>query len=488
MTCPACGSPLGGFGLPENALLEDGKIRLEGVLGQGGFGITYSARSVALGIPVAVKEFFPEGSTRRGTQLVPPTTLMGQGFVETKDRFLEEARLLARFQHPGVVRVYDAFSENNTAYLVMERLKGETLLSRLTRVGTLPPREVESLALELLDALEAVHGAGLLHRDLKPDNVFLTPDARAVLIDFGSARGFTSTKTVQHTRLVTPGYAAPEQYASSARFGPYTDLYGLSATLFHAATGEMPPSATDRFVGTLLPPLPPDLGSGLRMAIGLGLRLNVSERPQSVHDFLETIRGSGETVHDTGGPMHSPNRPVRGTGSSPAKTVRVDAILPPASSSSPRAPGPSTPGSSTPGSRTQGSSLSGPNPRVNPQAERVLYRSGNVILTTHFLTIGAETVPLRQFSRVDLERSFSQSSQIGSYGCMGCMGVMFLLFIPPVGAFLIVVSVLAAFISRVAQREVYHVSLRGPRGRVRVMSTADKAEAEALLKELTKIV
>jgi serine/threonine protein kinase len=454
VTCPACGSPLAGFGLPERTLLEDGKIQLEGVLGQGGFGITYSARSVALGIPVAVKEFFPEGSTRRGTQLVPPTTLMGQGFGETKDRFLEEARLLARFQHPGVVRVYDAFSENNTAYLVMERLEGETLLSRLTRVGTLPPREIESLALEILDALRAVHSAGLLHRDLKPDNVFLRPDGRAVLIDFGSARGFTSTKTVQHTRLVTPGYAAPEQYASSARFGPYTDLYGLAATLFHAATGQMPPSATDRFIGTPLPPLPPGLGVGLRVAIERSLHLNVSERPQSVHDFLKVIQD------------------LSGTGSNPVNPTRVDAVLPPPK------PNPKSPKPKQSTSR----------PHTNPHAERVIYRGGNVILTTRYLTVGAETVPLSQFSRVDLERSFSQSAQMGNYGCVGCLGVLLLLLTPPFGAFLIVISVIATFVSRVARREVYHVSLRGPHGRVRVMGTTDKSRAEALLQELTKIV
>ncbi len=475
MTCPACGSPLAGFGLPERTLLEDGKIQLEGVLGQGGFGITYSARSVALGIPVAVKEFFPEGSTRRGTQLVPPTTLMGQGFGETKDRFLEEAQLLARFQHPGVVRVYDAFSENNTAYLVMERLEGETLLSRLTRVGKLPPREVEALALEILDALLAVHLAGLLHRDLKPDNVFLTMDGRAVLIDFGSARGFTSTKTVQHTRLVTPGYAAPEQYASSARFGPYTDLYGLAATLFHSATGQMPPSATDRFIGTPLPELPPGLSAGLGTAIEHGLRLNVTERPQSVRDFLWMIQSSSQTVRNgsTSTALSSP----ASSRADPIKTVRVDTILPP-STLGPRPSGPRTP---VPKPSSAG-------PRVPPNAERVIYRAGNVILTTHYLTVGAETVPLSQFSRVDLERSFSPSAQMGSYGCVGCFGLMMLLVIPPFGAFLIVISVVAAFISRVARREVYHVSLRGPQGRVRVMGTSDKSEAEALLQELVKIV
>lgn len=515
LTCSACGSPLGGFVLPQDALLADGKLRLERVLGQGGFGITYAAVSVALGIPVAVKEFFPEGSTRRGTQLVPPTTLLGQGFTETMNRFLEEAQLLARFQHPGVVRVYDAFSENNTAYLVMEKLDGETLGARLSRVGTLPSGEIESLALELLDALAAVHDAGLLHRDLKPDNLFLRPDGHAVLIDFGSARGFSGSKTVQHTRLVTPGYAAPEQYASSARFGPYTDLYGLAATLFHTATGQMPPSATDRFIGAPLPALPTSLGAGLRAAIERGLTLSVAERPQTVAAFVGMIRGSSANNSvSVIGPMLEEKRrwyrqllwiarqrgykegwvshrysdkfnewPMDGMKSLPPEPAMAD-VLDFVKASKPQFL-PKT--VQLPPSASQSQSGQSRSSQA-ASAERVIYRSGNVILTTRYLTIGTETVPLLRFSRVDLERSFSQSAQLGSYGCLGCTGVLLLMVFPPVGAFLIVFSVIAAFISRVARNEVFHVSLRGPQGRVRVMSTNDKREAEALLEELVKLV
>jgi serine/threonine-protein kinase len=444
VTCAACGSPLSGFGLPENALLSDGKIRLERVLGQGGFGITYAAQSTALGIPVAVKEFFPEGSTRRGTLLVPPTTLLGQGFQETKTRFLDEARLLAQFHHRGVVRVYDVFEDNNTAYLVMEKLEGETLGENLLRAGPLGAQQAERLALELLDALKTVHDAGLLHRDLKPDNVFLTRDGRTVLIDFGSARTF-STRTVQHTRLVTPGYAAPEQYASSAKFGPYTDLYGLAATLHHAVTGQAPPTATDRFVGINLPPLPNTLSGGLRAAIERGMALPVAERPQTVTDFLRLVRGSDN-----------------------AKTVRVDDILPPVRSR----------GASKPWADAAG---------AEPEVERVLYRAANTILTTHYVTLNQETAPLSRFTRVDLEREMIRpgANQAGNFGCLGCLGVL-LLPIPVVGIPIILMAILGSFITRVGGREVYHVTLRNLRERWRVMSTADRQEAEALLKELTK--
>jgi serine/threonine-protein kinase len=447
VTCDACGSPLSGFGLPENALLSDGKIQLERVLGQGGFGITYAARSTALGIPVAVKEFFPEGSTRRGTLLVPPTTLLGQGFQETKTRFLDEARLLAQFHHRGVVRVYDVFEDNNTAYLVMEKLEGETLGENLLRAGPLGAQQAERLALELLDALSAVHDAGLLHRDLKPDNVFLTRDGRTVLIDFGSARTFTTAQTMQHTRLVTPGYAAPEQYASSAKFGPYTDLYGLAATLYHAVTGQAPPTATDRFVGINLPPLPNTLSGGLRAAIERGMALPVAERPQTVTDFLRLVRGSDN-----------------------AKTVRVDDILPPV--------------------RSRGASK----PRVDaaraePEVERVLYRAANTILTTHYVTLNQETAPLSRFTRVDLEREMIRpgANQAGNFGCLGCLGVL-LLPIPVVGIPMILMAILGSFITRVGGREVYHVTLRSLRERWRVMSTSDRQEAENLLKELTKLI
>lgn len=185
-TCSNCGANLKGFQLENGAVL--GKYLIGRVLGQGGFGITYLAQDTVLQRGVAIKELFPDGSTRQNSSLIPPNSLGATGFLEAKTRFLEEARTLAQFNHPGIVRVLEVFEANNTAYLVMEALTGETLGAKMAREQKLPEAEVKRLALELCAALEVVHTAGLLHRDIKPDNVFLTQDSRVVLIDFGSAR------------------------------------------------------------------------------------------------------------------------------------------------------------------------------------------------------------------------------------------------------------------------------------------------------------
>jgi predicted Ser/Thr protein kinase len=290
-TCPNCGSSLSGIQLPQHAVLQRGKYQLQQVLGQGGFGITYRAYESGLDRFVAVKELFPDGSTRRGTTLIPSALLGPQGFQEALQRFLEEAKTLAQFSHPGVVRIFEVFEENNTAYLVMEHLKGQTLSQRIEAAKKLSEAEAKALALALCNALEVVHQNNLLHRDIKPDNIFLSEDGRVILIDFGSARVFSSGRTTNHTQLVTPGYAAPEQYASSAKFGPYTDIYGLGATLYHALMGIAPPSATDRFMGVALPEMPMALSQGMRQLVRNSLALTVTERPQTVAVLKKYLAG-----------------------------------------------------------------------------------------------------------------------------------------------------------------------------------------------------
>ncbi|MBI5812913.1 MAG: protein kinase, partial [Meiothermus silvanus] len=171
--CPACGSSLfaPAHNLAQGTRLKGGQYTLGKVLGQGGFGITYLGADTRRQQPVAIKELFPEGAVRRASRVIPPTSLAGNGFLETMKRFEDEARLLARFNHPGIVKVFDVFEENGTAYLVMEFLRGQTLGKRLEQVGKLSAGEVQAIAVKLADALEVVHKAGLLHRDIKPDNV-----------------------------------------------------------------------------------------------------------------------------------------------------------------------------------------------------------------------------------------------------------------------------------------------------------------------------
>ncbi|MBO1435959.1 protein kinase [Meiothermus sp. CFH 77666] len=295
-TCPACGMGIdvhASHHLPVGTRLKGGRYTLGKVLGQGGFGITYLGADTQENRPVAIKELFPEGSSRRANSrnVVPPTSLLGAGFAETMEKFEDEARVMAKFNHPGIVRVFDIFEENGTAYLVMEFLKGQTLGKRIEKQGKLPAREVQDIALKLLDALEVVHNAGMLHRDIKPDNVFLHQDGRVVLIDFGSARQFAQGKTLQHTRLVTPGYAPLEQYGTAGKFGPYTDLYALGATLYHALMGVVPPAATDRVQSNQPLRLPPETPDGLEQAVNRALEIRVERRPQSVAEFRAILLG-----------------------------------------------------------------------------------------------------------------------------------------------------------------------------------------------------
>jgi serine/threonine protein kinase len=281
-TCPTCGASLTSPALEIGAVIG-GKYRIERVLGQGGFGITYLALDTALDYCVAIKELFVDGSTRSGVNVLPP---IGIDFAQTKQKFLEEAQTVQRFNVAGIVRVYGVFEGNQTAYMVMEALSGATLTADIAENGAFPAKTVLELARQLCASLEIVHEADLLHRDIKPDNVFLSSDGRVVLIDFGSARGFAQGAVKRLTRLVTPGYAAPEQYASQAAFGTYTDVYGLAATLYYAVEGQMPPMATDLMLGARL-----EFKHAGQLQAGLeaGLRVKVDERPQTVRDLLELL-------------------------------------------------------------------------------------------------------------------------------------------------------------------------------------------------------
>ncbi|MBB6017415.1 protein kinase [Deinococcus radiopugnans] len=291
-SCRTCGAPLSAsVTLPAGATLNLGQYEVLKVLGQGGFGVTYQARDKRLGHQVAIKELFISGSSRRENTVFAPSTLGTQGFAETKMRFLEEARVLASFNHPGIVRVLNFFEDHGTAYLVMELLDGETLGALLASRGPQEAAAVGRVAASLAETLAEVHRAGLLHRDIKPDNIVLEKSGRVVLIDFGSVRAFAPGKTVSHTRLVTPGYAPLEQYGTAAKFGAYTDIYALGATLHHALTGVMPPPATDRALGTPLPPLPASTPPVLRRVVEAAMAVKVTDRPQSAAELLVLLRG-----------------------------------------------------------------------------------------------------------------------------------------------------------------------------------------------------
>ncbi|MDA1044278.1 MAG: serine/threonine-protein kinase, partial [Verrucomicrobia bacterium] len=240
--------------LPPKSLIREYEI-IE-TLGQGGFGITYRARHTALLTYHAIKEFLPiDIATRIGKSNVQAKSEKhSEQFAHFRSSFLDEAKTLLVFQgHKNIVRVHDFFEENGTAYIVMDFVEGRNLSTYLKQQeGMLYDFEIREFLPQLLDALEAVHSKGIIHRDIKPDNIYMRDDMTPVLIDFGAARLHTQSASKPLSAILTEGYAPYEQYLqqkegkASQKQGPWTDIYALSAVFYRCLTGITPPSALMR--------------------------------------------------------------------------------------------------------------------------------------------------------------------------------------------------------------------------------------------------
>ena len=289
--------------LPAGTRLRN--YELLSVLGHGGFGITYYAKDTTLGREVAVKEYLPTTLALRenGSTVVPRSTQFAEDFIWGRERFLEEARILATLEGaPAVVRVYDFLEANGTAYMIMGLARGDTLEQRLKRDGKIAPATVQRMLDRLLDGLDAVHKTGFLHRDVKPANVILDANNNPTLIDFGASRSSMADRTAAMTAIFTPRYAAAEQLTSDKQ-GPWTDIYGLSATLYHAITGKPPPSSLERALNDAYEPLaklsPEGYSPGLLQGIDVGLTVRAKGRPQSIAEWRDVLAGvSSEQVSD----------------------------------------------------------------------------------------------------------------------------------------------------------------------------------------------
>jgi serine/threonine protein kinase len=279
--------------LSPGAYLASGEYRIDQPLGQGGFGITYQGIDTRLNRAVAVKEFFPEGCWREGSTVVSAGKWNSDTYSSAKQKFLLEGQTLGQFNHPGIVRVFYYFEENNTAYMVMEYLQGKTLAEILQqRNGKLSQPETLAYARQIGAALELLHSCQFLHRDIKPDNIMLAKDSRIVLIDFGAARDFTSNCTTRYTTMLTPGYAPLEQYGRALKYGAFTDIYAFGSTLYHLLTGKAPLSAIERAAGVELKTVQeinPQVSTSVSEAIAKAMIMDVNQRLQSVREFLDLL-------------------------------------------------------------------------------------------------------------------------------------------------------------------------------------------------------
>lgn len=268
------------------------------VLGVGGFGITYKAFDSVLGHIVAIKEYLPnEFSTRVPTQ-AKVTIYTGdkrEQFLAGQKRFIDEARKLAKFQHrEEIVHIFDCFDENNTSYIVMEFLDGKTIQDILKEKeqNRMNVEEAVGYTVSILDALNEVHQAGILHRDIAPDNIFLTKEGKVKLIDFGAARYATTTHSKSLSVIIKQGYAPVEQYRSKGDQGPWTDVYGVAATLYKMITGVTPEDSLERSVKDTLK-RPSKLGVAIdkhtENALMNALNVPIEARPADAESFKNEL-------------------------------------------------------------------------------------------------------------------------------------------------------------------------------------------------------
>ncbi len=287
-----------------------GGFTVRSVLGAGGFGVTYLAWDERLAKLVAVKEYFPrEWAARRGDgTLAPRTGVAVRDYRWGLSRFLDEARALAKFDDRRIVRVHQFFESRGTAYLVLEHVEGRSLAEELEAAGAMPEARVRLLLDGLAVGLELVHGADLLHRDVKPSNVMLRGDGTPVLIDFGSARYALGAQSRSVTSLVTPGYAPIEQYRTDGEQGPWTDVYGLGALAYASVCGKPPADAPSR-VGKVDPLVPvgsvSGVSDGFARAVSSALALFPEDRPQSVSAWRELLAAGG-AVESAGAVVSAP--------------------------------------------------------------------------------------------------------------------------------------------------------------------------------------
>ena len=300
--CPECGRAYGSvnaesFALKPGTILE-GKYLVGEMLGQGGFGITYIGFDLLLEQKVAIKEYYPMSTgmvSREGhSTVVWSSAMMGKtGTQKGFDSFLKEARKMAKLGGiPGVVGVKSVFIQNETAYIVMDFIEGETLLKKLQKNGPMDFDSCVKLMTPIMQALAEVHEHGIIHRDISPDNIMVRPDGKLILLDLGAAKDLDiqgNDGSVQSSQMVAKhGFSPIEQYSKSGKVGPWTDIYAMAATIYYCCTGILPPPATDRTIDDTLA-CQPLLTQAQFDILADCMHMRPQDRPQSMGTLLQML-------------------------------------------------------------------------------------------------------------------------------------------------------------------------------------------------------
>ena len=300
--CSECGRPYGSvetepFALKPGTIL-DGKYLVGEMLGQGGFGITYIGFDLLLEQKVAIKEYYPMStgmvSRENSTTVVWSSAVMQKSGMEKGfDSFLKEARKMAKLGGiPGVVGVKSVFIQNETAYIVMDFIEGETLLKKLQREGPMDYNTCISLMTPIMQALAEVHKHGIIHRDISPDNIMVQSDGKLILLDLGAAKDLDiqgKDGNVQSSQMVAKhGFSPVEQYGQAGKIGPWTDVYAMAATIYYCCTGTLPPTSVDRIVEDTLT-CKPRLTKEQFDVLAAGMSILPQKRPQDMAALLQMV-------------------------------------------------------------------------------------------------------------------------------------------------------------------------------------------------------
>ena len=339
--CPECGRAYGSanaesFALKPGTILE-GKYLVGEMLGQGGFGITYIGFDLLLEQKVAIKEYYPMSTgmvSREGhSTVVWSSAMMGKtGTQKGFDSFLKEARKMAKLGGiPGVVGVKSVFIQNETAYIVMDFIEGETLLKKLQKNGPMDFDSCVKLMTPIMQALAEVHEHGIIHRDISPDNIMVRPDGKLILLDLGAAKDLDiqgNDGSVQSSQMVAKhGFSPIEQYSKSGKVGPWTDIYAMAATIYYCCTGILPPPATDRTIDDTLA-CRPRLTQAQFDILADCMHMRPQDRPQSMDTLLQMLthpQGEVKAEPPKVIPEVEPPKPVE-TKAAPPKPMETEPV------------------------------------------------------------------------------------------------------------------------------------------------------------------